>query len=102
MIHSVVSSRSASSEKLSLPSIDRPSSGGGLTSSTTSLSLLIVGLSPATGTLWFGQVAGSDQRVGWAAWAFASGAPWKANMMTRPDVASSGATQNERYRPLMA
>ena len=50
MIHSVVSSRSASSEKLSLPSIDRPSSGGGLTSSTTSLSRPMVTLSPATGT----------------------------------------------------
>ncbi len=66
MIHSVVSSRSASSEKLNLPSIDRPSSGGGLTSSTTSLSRPMVTLSPAAGTLWFGQVAESDQRIGWA------------------------------------
>jgi len=66
MIHSVVSSRSASFEKLSLPSIDSPSSAGGLTSRITSLSRPIVGLSPATGTLWFGQVAGSDQSDGLA------------------------------------
>src|ERR1044071_1104881 len=65
-IHSVVSSRSVLSEKLSLPSMERPLSAGGLTSSTTSLSLPMMTLSPATGTLLFGQVAGSDQFVGLA------------------------------------
>src|SRR6188768_2274336 len=66
MIHSVVSSRSASLEKVSLPSMDRPPRAGGLTSSTTSLSRPMVTLSPATGTLRLGQVAGSDQLVGLA------------------------------------
>jgi hypothetical protein len=63
MIHSVVSSRSALLAKVSLPSMDRPPSAGGLTSSTTSLSFAMMTLSPATGTLRFGQVAGSDQRL---------------------------------------
>ena len=45
-------------ENVSLPSMESPASAGGLTSRITSLSLPIVGLSPATGTLWFGQVAG--------------------------------------------
>jgi hypothetical protein len=67
MIHSVVSSRSASFEKVSLPSIDRPPSAGGLTSRMTCLSLPIVTLSPATGTLRFGHVSGFDQFVGCAA-----------------------------------
>src|SRR6266853_6674701 len=62
MAHSVVSSRSLSSAKLSLPSIVKPFSGGGLTSRTTSLPLSMVTLSPATGTLRLGQVAASDQR----------------------------------------
>src|SRR6185503_13251247 len=64
MIHSVVSSRSVSLAKVSLPSIDNPPSAGGLTSRITSLSLPIVTLSPAIGTLRFGQVLGSDQFVG--------------------------------------
>ncbi len=67
MIHSVVSSRSALSAKLSVPSMERPPSAGGLTSSTTCRSLPMVTLSPATGTLRFGQLAGSDQLVGLAA-----------------------------------
>ena len=65
MIHSVVSSRSALFANVSLPSMDRPPSAGGLTSRTTFLSLPMVTLSPATGTLRFGQVSGSDQFVGW-------------------------------------
>jgi hypothetical protein len=64
MIHSVVSSRSALSAKVSLPSMDRPPSAGGLTSSTTFLSLPMTTFSPAAGTLRFGQVAGSDQGEG--------------------------------------
>ena len=67
MIHSVVSSRSALLAKVSLPSMDRPPSAGGLTSRITSLSLPMVTLSPATGTLRLGQVSGSDQFVGVAA-----------------------------------
>ena len=51
MIHSVVSSRSALLAKLSLPSMVRPPRAGGLTSSTTSLSLPMMTLSPAAGTL---------------------------------------------------
>src|SRR6185436_14582897 len=67
MIHSVVSSTSLLLAKLSLPLIVKPCSAGGLTSRTTSLPLSIVTLSPAAGTLRFGQVAGSDQFVGLAA-----------------------------------
>ena len=66
MIHSVVSSRSALFENVSLPSIESPASAGGLTSRITSLSLPIVTLSPAAGTLRFGQVSGFDQFVGCA------------------------------------
>ena len=45
--------------------VDRemPCSAGGLTSRTTSLPFSMVTLSPATGTLRLGQVAGSDQRA---------------------------------------
>ena len=67
MIHSVVSSRSLLFAKLSLPSIVRLPSAGGLTSRTTSLPFAMVTLSPAAGTLLSGQVAGSDQFVGLAA-----------------------------------
>jgi hypothetical protein len=66
-IHSVVSSRSALSAKLSLPSIVRLASTGGLTSRSTLLSRAMVTLSPATGTLRFGQVSGLDQFVALAA-----------------------------------
>ena len=51
MIHSVVSSRSLLLAKLSLPSIVRLPSAGGLTSRTTSLPFSMVTVSPATGTL---------------------------------------------------
>jgi hypothetical protein len=67
MIHSVVSSRSAVLANASLPSMLNPASAGGLTSRTTSLPLSMVTLSPATGTLRSGQVAGLDQFVGLAA-----------------------------------
>jgi hypothetical protein len=91
MIHSVVSSRSASFENVSLPSIERPPSAGGLTSRITSLSRPIVTLSPAIGTLRFGQVAGSDQLVG-AACAIAH----------TPPSSSAGTTDTRRNeRPLL-
>ena len=70
MIHSVVSSTSALSAKVSLPSIVTPPSAGGLTSRITFLSLAMATLSPAAGTLLLGQVAGSDHFV-----ALAAGAP---------------------------
>jgi hypothetical protein len=57
MIHSVVSSRSALLAKLSLPSIVRLPSAGGLTSRSTYLSFAMVTLSPAAGTFRSGQVA---------------------------------------------
>ena len=64
MTHSVVSSRSRLLAKLSLPSIVRLPSAGGLTSRTTSLPAAMVTLSPARGTRRSGQLAGSDQFVG--------------------------------------
>src|SRR4029434_7530787 len=63
MIHSVVSSRSALLAKLSLPSIVRLPSAGGLTSRSTFLSFAMVTLSPAAATFRSGQVAGLEQRV---------------------------------------
>ncbi len=62
MIHSVVSSRSLSSAKLSLPLIVKPCSGGGLTSRTTFMSLSMVTTASLPGTFLSGQVAASDQR----------------------------------------
>ncbi|MDG2174664.1 MAG: hypothetical protein P8M72_00790 [Gammaproteobacteria bacterium] len=49
-----------------MPLMVKPPNAGGLTSRITSLPLGISTLSPAAGTLFSGQVAGSDQRVSWA------------------------------------
>ncbi len=63
MIHSVVSSRSLLSAKLSVPSSLMPCSGGGLTSRMTFISFSMVTTSSLAGTFLSGQVAGSDQRL---------------------------------------
>ncbi len=57
---SVVSSRSRSSAKVSLPLIVRPRSAGGLTSSSTSVPRGMVTFSPAAGTLPEGHAEASD------------------------------------------
>ena len=62
MIHSVVSSRSLLSAKLSLPLIVKPCNSGGVTSRTTFMSLPMVTRASLPGTFLSGQVAGSDQR----------------------------------------
>src|SRR5215470_17868742 len=95
MIHSVVSSTSLLFAKLSLPSIVRPFSAGGVTSRTTCLSFSMMTLSPATGTLRLGQVAGSDQFVALAAaglWAFTI-----VNTLTSNDAESNAIRRNERF-----
>src|SRR5690606_38254963 len=94
MIHSVISSRAASFENVSLPSMDRPPSAGGLTSRMTFLSFAMTTLSPAAGTLPFGQVAGSDQRD----CAPASCAPRMVATLT----ARSEQDRSERFFLLMA
>src|SRR6185437_10183690 len=100
MIHSVVSSMSLLFAKLSLPLIVRPFSGGVLTSSTTSLPESMVTLSPATGALRLGQVAGSDQFVALARaaglWACAI-----VNTLTSNDAESNAIRRNERFFFLM-
>src|ERR1043165_1649434 len=96
MTHSVVSSRSAVFAKLSLPSIVRPFSAGGLTSRTTSLPAAMVTLSPARGTCLSGQVAGSDQRAGLAAVDFPSWAWRTANALTTRNAGRSEARRKER------
>src|SRR5215831_16426278 len=97
MTHSVVSSRSALSEKVSLPLIVRPFSAGGLTSRITSLPLAISTLSPATGTFLFGQVARSDHFVG-----LIVAASTPADTLTRTSAGSSEQRRNERFFLLMA
>src|SRR5690242_12690939 len=89
MIHSVVSSTSLLFAKLSLPLIVRPFSGGVLTSSTTSLPASMVTLSPATGTLRLGQVAGSDHFVAFAAVAAGLWACTIVNTLTSNDAESN-------------
>src|SRR5690349_3181856 len=97
MIHSVISSRSLLFAKLSLPLIVRPFSGGVLTSSTTSLPASMVTLSPATGTLRLGQVAGSDHFVALAGlWACTI-----VNTLTSNDAEINHIRRNERFVFLM-
>src|ERR1700761_4513719 len=94
MIHSVVSSTSLLFAKLSLPLIVRPFSCGVLTSSTTSLPASMVTLSPATGALRLGQVAGSDHFVAFAAglWACTT-----VNTLTSNDAEINDIRRNERF-----
>ena len=92
MIHSVVSSRSALSAKLSLPLMVTPLSGGGLISSSTSLPAAISTLSPATGTLLSGQVAGSDHLAWLMAWLMAWEVVW-AEASCRGTATSALPTQ---------
>src|SRR3989442_291403 len=100
MIHSVVSSTSAVFAKLSLPLTVTPFSAGVLTSSTTSLPASMVTLSPATGTLRLGQLAGSDHFVAFAAppefWACTI-----VNTLTSNDAAINDIRRDERLFFLM-
>src|SRR5262245_43891053 len=100
MIHSVVSSTSAVFAKLSLPLTVTPPSAGVLTSRTTALPASMVTLSPATGTLRLGQVAGSDHFVAFAAapefWACTI-----VNTLTSNDAEITDIRRNERFFFLM-
>src|SRR5512138_1438420 len=99
MTHSVVSSRSALSAKVSLPLIVTPPSGGGLTSRITSLPAAMVTLSPARGTFLSGQLARSDQRVGFTGF---SAAPTTADTLPSKSAGTSNARRNEQFFFLMA
>src|SRR5262245_6267643 len=99
MIHSVVSSTSLLFAKLSLPSMVTPFSAGGVTSRTTCLSFTMMTLSPATGTLRLGQVAGSDQFVALAAGAPACWACMTATTLTSAEI--NDMKKNERFLLLM-
>src|ERR1700746_1720298 len=101
MIHSVVSSTSLLFAKLSLPLIVKPFSGGVLTSSTTSLPASMVTLSPATGTLRLGQVAGSDHFVALAAVAAGLWASTMVNTLTSSDAEINDIRRNKRFFFLM-
>src|SRR3954469_4160324 len=97
MIHSVVSSRSLLFAKLSLPLMVTPFSAGGVTSRTTCLSFSMMTLSPATGTLRLGQLAGSDQFDDLAAfWACTT-----VNTPTSRDAEINDIRKNERFFLLM-
>src|SRR5215470_15507022 len=98
MIHSVVSSTSLLFAKLSLPSMVTPFSAGGVTSRTTCLSFAMMTLSPATGTLRLGQVAGSDQFVALAAGLWACTI---VNTLTSNDAEINDIRRNERFFFLM-
>src|SRR5689334_14768851 len=101
MIHSVVSSTSLLLAKLSLPLMVTPFSAGGVTSRTTCLSFSMMTLSPATGTLRSGQVAGSDQFVALAAGAPAFWACMTVNAPTSRDAEINDIRKNERLLLLM-
>src|SRR5579859_3092744 len=101
MIHSVVSSTSLLFAKLSLPLNGLTINGGVLTSSTTSLPASMVTLSPATGTLRLGQVAGSDHFVAFAAVAPEFWACTIVNMLTSNDAEINAIRRNERFFFLM-
>src|SRR5690606_21763131 len=92
IIHSVVSSTSALLAKVSLPSIERPPSAGGLTSSITCLSFGMTTFSPAAGTFLLGQVAGSDHFEAGASAAWAT-----ANTLPSRTAGSSEESTNERF-----
>src|SRR5690606_22003279 len=100
--HSVLSSTSALSAKVSLPSMVRPPSAGGLTSRITFLSLPMATLSPAAGTFLSGQVDGSDHLVALAAGAPAFWAWTTANAPPSRTAGTSDARKAERDLPLMA
>src|SRR6478609_1455498 len=92
MIHSVLSSTSALSAKVSLPLMVTPPSAGGLTSRTTFLPVGISTLSPAAGTFLFGQVARSDHFVGFGSAAWATG-----NTLPIRTAGTSENRRNERF-----
>src|SRR5690606_19228877 len=71
-------------------------SGGGLTSRSTSLSLAMMTLSPSTGTLRFGQVAGSDHLIGPVAGAWAT-----ASALPKRNAGTSDPRRTERFFLLM-
>src|SRR5438477_2278371 len=101
MIHSVVSSTSLLFAKLSLPSMVTPFSAGGVTSRTTCLSFSMMTLSPATGTLRLGQVAGSDHIVAFVAVAPEFWACTIVNTLTSNDAENNNIRNNERLFFLM-
>src|SRR5262249_50404884 len=101
MIHSVVSSTSAVFAKLSLPLTVTPFSAGVLMSRTTSLPASMVTLSPATGTLRLGQVAGSDHFVAFTADAPGFWACTIVNTLTSNDTEINDIRRNERFFFLM-
>src|SRR5215470_9975137 len=75
----------------------------GVTSRTTCLSFSMMTLSPATGTLRLGQVAGSDQFVAFALAAGAAGL-WACtivNTLTSNDAEINDIRRNERFFFLM-
>src|SRR5262249_59595262 len=87
--------------KWSSTSTRRRCSAGVLTSSTTSLPASMVTLSPATGTLRLGQVAGSDHFVAFAAVAPEFWACTTVNTLTSNDAEINGIRRNERFFFLM-
>src|SRR5678815_685283 len=101
MIHSVVSSISLLLAKLSLPLMVTPFSAGGVTSRTTCWFCSMTTLSPATGTLRLGQVAGSDQFIALAAGAPAFWACITVNAPTSRDAVVNDVRKSERFLLLM-
>src|SRR5438094_5456639 len=74
---------------------------GGVTSRTTCLPFSMMTLSPATGALRLGQVAGSDQFVAEAAGAAEFWAFTIVNTPTSSDVESNDIRSSERFFFLM-
>src|SRR5215469_3610227 len=96
MIHSVVSSRSFLSAKLSLPLIVKLRSAGGETSRTTFISFSMVTTASLVGTFLSGQVAGSDQRFALAVEVFCCAL--RTAYPPRPKKAGTSNERNKRER----
>src|SRR5690606_29735207 len=93
VIHSVVSVRSESFEKLSLPSTLTPLKSGGLTSRTTSKPAPIVTMSPACGTFPPDQMDESDHRP-----SLTASCAW---VLKVKKAAASSERSNQRWRKRM-
>src|SRR5580698_5316884 len=96
MTHSVVSSRSLLSAKLSLPLIVKLRSGGGETSRTTFISFSMLTTASLVGTFLSGQVAGSDQRFALAVEVFSCAL--RTAYPPRPKKAGTSNERNKRER----
>src|SRR6516225_5851556 len=94
--HSVDSSRSLLSAKLSLPLIVKLRSGGGETSRTTFISFSMVTTASLVGTFLSGQVAGSDQRFALAVEVFCCAL--RTAYRRRPKKAGTSNERNKRER----